>query len=178
MNYYRKRRIFYWCAIGFTVLAGVGMHFAFEFFNKAPFLAWLFPVNESVWEHLKLLFYPVVIVTALEYGLIKKSRVNIIPLRTWNLLIGMGFIIAAYYTYSGVIGRDFPVIDMILYLIAAVLVFVLKIPYLEKRKSSITSSDVLWGSVVILFFILFVIFSYHPPHINLFLDPATGRYSY
>ena len=176
MNYYRKRRIFDWCAIGLIIL--VGMHYAFDFFGKVPFLAWLFPVNESIWEHLKLLFYPVVLATILEYGMIKKSRVNIIPVRTWNLLIGMALIVAGYYTYSGIVGRDFVVCDILLYVAAVILVFFLKIPFLENRKSSITSSDVLWGSVMVLFFILFVIFSYYPPHINLFLDSLTGRYSY
>lgn len=41
-----------------TALAGAGLHFAYDL-CPAPLVGLFAPVNESVWEHLKLFFWPV-----------------------------------------------------------------------------------------------------------------------
>ena len=42
----------------FMVLAGSGLHFAFDWSAGWPPLALIAAVNESIWEHLKLAFWP------------------------------------------------------------------------------------------------------------------------
>ena len=37
---------------------GTACHFAFDFFGQSRLIAPFVPVNESTWEHLKLLFFP------------------------------------------------------------------------------------------------------------------------
>ena len=44
-------------AFGLAVLAGTGLHFLYDV-CPAPLVGLFAPVNESVWEHLKLLFWP------------------------------------------------------------------------------------------------------------------------
>ena len=44
-----------------AILLGVILHFAYDFLNK-PFIFGLFiPVNESIWEHLKLALVPMTV---------------------------------------------------------------------------------------------------------------------
>ncbi len=50
-----KRR--YVLAFVLTALAGTGLHFLYDLWPN-PLFGLIAPVNESVWEHLKLLFWP------------------------------------------------------------------------------------------------------------------------
>ena len=43
----------FWLAFGIAVLAGTGLHFLYDV-CPAPLVGLFAPVNESVWEHLKL----------------------------------------------------------------------------------------------------------------------------
>lgn len=55
-----------WSSIGAFALA-VLFHFLYHWI-PLPFLGVFFPVNESVWEHLKLCFYPILLVWVLPWG--------------------------------------------------------------------------------------------------------------
>ena len=47
----------FWLAFGIAVLAGTGLHFLYDV-CPVPLVGLFAPVNESVWEHLKLFFWP------------------------------------------------------------------------------------------------------------------------
>ena len=47
----------FWLAFVIAVLAGTGLHFLYDV-CPAPLVGLFAPVNESVWEHLKLLYWP------------------------------------------------------------------------------------------------------------------------
>lgn len=47
----------FWIAFFLTALAGAGLHFVYEL-CPLPIVGLFAPVNESIWEHLKLFFWP------------------------------------------------------------------------------------------------------------------------
>lgn len=51
----------------FVCIAGTLLHFTYEIFGKNNFIASFSAVNESVWEHLKLLFFPLLFTTVIGY---------------------------------------------------------------------------------------------------------------
>ena len=55
-----KKSLNLWQLAGFifTGVAGVLLHFLFEWTGKSIFVAPFAAVNESIWEHMKLLFVP------------------------------------------------------------------------------------------------------------------------
>ena len=66
----KRKRILKWELMGFlfTVFFGTIYHFFYEIIGFMYTLAWLFPVNESPWEHLKLFFYPMFFWTMIQYA--------------------------------------------------------------------------------------------------------------
>lgn len=48
----------------FIMILGVVLHFTFEWANNNILVGTFSPVNESIWEHLKLLFFPMWILVA------------------------------------------------------------------------------------------------------------------
>ena len=51
-----KNKVFFWQFIGFlfTSVAGILLHFAYDWSNQSPFIASFAAVNESIWEHMML----------------------------------------------------------------------------------------------------------------------------
>ena len=71
-----KKKKILWLEIAgfvFTLVAGTVMHFGLELTGFARSWAWLFPVNESPWEHLKLSFYPIVFWGLHQYAILQRS---------------------------------------------------------------------------------------------------------
>ncbi len=54
------------CGILFTSVLGSLLHFVYEWTGENPLAALFSPVNESVFEHCKLLFFPALLYTLFE----------------------------------------------------------------------------------------------------------------
>lgn len=53
--FYGKRALILTCLL--AMLAGTGLHFLYEWLPN-PVTALLSPINESLWEHIKLIYWP------------------------------------------------------------------------------------------------------------------------
>ena len=51
----------------FMLVVGTLLHFTFGWSNNNPLIGTFSAVNESTWEHLKLLFFPMLISTIIGY---------------------------------------------------------------------------------------------------------------
>lgn len=160
----------------FSWVLGVILHFFFDWFGGSSFIGLFSAVNESVWEHLKLLFYPVLIFSIYEYFLYGKNIPSFIPSRTLGTFIALFFIVSAYYTYSGIIGKHYAFVDIALFFIAVVIVFVFT-AIAVKNKPTVTKLSVSLSIIsIVIFVILLSVWTFNPPHINLFRDVPSGTY--
>ncbi len=160
----------------FCSISGVLLHFAFDWTNQNAFVGLFSAVNESIWEHLKLLFYPVIIFSIYEYFLYGKNIPSFIPLRTLGVFIALFFIVSAYYTYSGIIGEHYAFVDIALFFIAVVIVFFFTAIAI-KNKPTVTKLSVSLSLIsIVIFAILLSVWTFNPPHINLFRDVPNGTY--
>ena len=82
-----SKRILAFCITGgiFTLIAGTLGHFVYEWSGGAVWTAWLFPVNESVWEHLKLLILPAVVFFALGAYFMRGANNYISGIKPFNI---------------------------------------------------------------------------------------------
>ncbi len=155
--------------IGISVL-GVLLHFTYEWSNQNPAVGLFSAVNESTWEHLKLLFFPMLLLIISEILFIKDSLPdNYLQARTLGILSGMAFIIVTFYTLWGVLGKMFDFINIAIYFLGVIFALVCE-NKLYTRPAKINRSI----SVFILFLLAlaFFVFTYHAPNIGLFYDLA------
>ncbi len=97
----------HWIGAGLVLILSVPLHFLHDWIGDLFFLAWFFPVNESIWEHLKLLATPMLALSIPAYFLYGKNFPNFLPVRLLSILIGMAGIIVSFYTYTGILGTHF-----------------------------------------------------------------------
>ena len=85
-----------YCKIGavFTILFGTLLHFAYDFLGEKDFVAIFSAVNESTWEHLKLIFFPMIITGVAGYFVFKNIYPNFLCSKTIGIIISIVFIIS------------------------------------------------------------------------------------
>lgn len=154
----------------FVVILGCISHFVFDWTGNNIAVGFLFPVNESIWEHMKLFFYPMALYSIYMNKKLEKDY----PYITTSLLLGIisGTLVipVIYYTYSGILGYHVTLIDILILFISIFLSFVLIYKMAKFRKSS--TNLFLMKAAVIIIAVCFILFTYFPPKINLFFDPT------
>ena len=102
-----KRSIGIWQWIGFGVTAAGGtlLHFLYDWLGGAAWIAPFSGINESTWEHMKLLFWPTFIF-AIVQSFFFRDRENFWCVKLRGILYGLVLIPILFYTYNGVVGKS------------------------------------------------------------------------
>ncbi len=157
-----------------SILGTIG-HFVFEWLGRSPIVGLFFPVNESVWEHLKLLFFPYFLWSTAEYFTAEK-RPAYFASKIKGVLAGMLFIVAFFYTYSGATGNVSTFFDVLSFFVGTATAFAVSYISLNNQKTGSKAGEILSIILFIVISILFFLFTFSPPLIPLFEDPQNFTY--
>lgn len=163
-----------WETAGFfvTLLAGNTLHFVYDWAGQAKWAGFVAAVNESTWEHMKLLAVPWVVWTAVMCIGLRKLRPAVG--RTAGLLVGLMAIPALFYTYTGGLGVSSDVVNVAIFQVAALLAWWVSAAV---QRRSVTASP-LWGlggaAMQVGLAALFILWTVSPPDLPLFIDPLDG----
>lgn len=168
----------HWHIVGtiLTIIAGTLLHFTYEWSGCSKVVALFSAVNESTWEHLKLLAIPMLILTIPEYLAYGKCFKHFFAVRTLCILIGMTAITTLFYTYSGVVGRDVASINIAIFVIGVCLAYYSSARLLKRKPPAKPLPRCIGLIGLALLALAFFLFTFYPPHIGLFQDPLTGGY--
>lgn len=171
-----RKRLFYWDLAGFLFTAALGtlLHFTYDWSGQATLAAAFSAVNESTWEHMKLLFFPMFLFSLVQICFLGRNYPNFPAVRAVAVVTGLLLIPTLYYTYTGVLGFDVTWADIAVFFLAALGAFALDFYLLETGRLSgkwqqLVGLLVLWGLAF-----SFVWCTFYPPHLGLWQDPVTG----
>ncbi len=156
----------------FIGIIGAVSHFVYAWTNYNHIVGYFFPINESTWEHLKILFYPTVLFSFLEYIFVKREIKNYVPSVVISILAGMLSIIVLFYTYQGFIGLNIDFLNIAIYYISIIIMLVVKNKIIVSEKFSSQNSSLFFLLICFVFALLFIFFTYNPPSIAVFTPPA------
>lgn len=166
-----------WILWGIPALFLIGsiFHFIYELCGKFFLVGLLAPVNESIFEHMKLALLPTLLWWALypikhKQGIDKNAwfTAGFISMLVSSLLMPM-----LYYFYTGAFGVELMVVDIVILLICLCAGQLLGLHFYRHGKGlPFRISLLLMLTLVILFAILTII----PPPLPMFQDPLTGLY--
>jgi hypothetical protein len=161
--------------IAFIVVLGSVLHFVFEWSGGAIPVAWIAAVNESVWEHLKLGFWPALIYTAVEYSRFGKSANNFHFAKTVGIYLIPITIVVLYYVYTAILGYGLLAVDIAIFVVAVIVGQLVSYKLLTASPLPERLNRFAPIALVVLG-ILFVLFTFYPPQFPLFRDPVSGGY--
>ena len=172
-----KRSIGLWQLVGFatTSLVGTVLHFLYDWLDDARWIAPFSGVNESTWEHMKLLFIPMFLFALIE-SLFFRDQESFWCIKLRGTLLGLSLIPIIFYTYNGVIGKSPDWINIAIFFISAAAAYIYETRKFNSETDSPCVSPRLSFALLCAILLLFVIFTFTPPQLNLFKDPITGLY--
>lgn len=157
----------------FTLVLGTILHFTFDWSGANLIVGAFSAVNESTWEHLKLIFFPMLISTIVGYIYLKKEFSNYLCVKTKGILLALSFIVIFFYTYTGILGKNLSILDIGSFIVAVILAEYYTLKNVSDKSEC---NNFVQSIILIVLFLCFILFTFFPPHIGLFMDPITGNY--
>lgn len=157
-----------------TLILGNLLHFVYDWSGQNSLVAVFAAVNESTWEHMKLLAVPWVIWSLVEAAALRKSRRPVLMARALSLLPGLLLIPMVYYAYTGALGSGSMVVDVVLFQAAVLLSALVSWRMQARGYWSGAVWSVLGLLLLLLIWALFVWWTYDPPALPIFTDPTDG----
>ena len=146
------------------------MHFVFDLSGESLLVAPFSGVNESTWEHMKLLFFPWLIFALAEYLFADDESFWWVKLR--GITTGLTLIPVLFYTYNGAVGKSPDWLNITIFFISAAATFILETSLFSKGKLRLKNSWLPFA-VILVIAVLFFVFTFFPPRLPIFEDPLT-----
>ena len=168
-----------WIIIGIPILFLIGsmLHFLYDFTGGNAIICLIAPVNESVWEHLKMILVPIILWWGIYY--IFKGKQNNIDKDKWftsaliAVITAMITMLFLFYFYTGAFGVEILAVDIAI-LFISILAGQLMALHFYNYSKGINSKIAL--AILILIIVIFAIFTFNPPQLPIFQDSLTGQY--
>lgn len=159
------------CVIGFvvTTVLGIISHFVYDWTGGGFLIGLFFPVNESTWEHMKLLFFPMFLFAMVAGKRMERQYPCIYNGMFTGILVGLMLIPTLFYTYSGILGYHVSWANIAVYVISVFVAYVVvyRVTKMCKNKDSKILRAVMYALVF-----AFMVFAVYPPELGLFQVPA------
>ncbi|GAB4156540.1 MAG: hypothetical protein Tsb0016_27880 [Sphingomonadales bacterium] len=171
----RSRAIFGWELVGaaFIVITGSSLHFVFDWLGGWRPVALIAAVNESIWEHLKLAFWPGLLWAVLGNNRLALSLPERLAGKGFGLLVAAALIVAIFRGYTAILGDNLLVLDIGTFVLAVVLgqMIAAACSIWERTAPVLTKLGL---ALLALQLVAYAVFTFHPPDFWLFVDGRTG----
>ena len=172
-----KKSVLKWELIGIAIISVLGsfFHFLFDLSGQWPPIGVIAAVNESVFEHLKLTYWPTLIYAAIIYGILRNSSNNFIIAKTASVYVMPISILVLFYAYTTITGLESFIIDILIFIVAVALGQFTSYMILKMKR---LANSLQWFALVFLTIlgIMYGVFTFYPPQLPVFLDANTGTY--
>lgn len=161
----------------FTCILGVLLHFLFDWSGQNAIVGTFSAVNESIWEHIKLVFFPMFIFSLIQSRYQSYKYPDFWCIKLIGTLIAMIFIPVLYYTINGIFGPTPDWVNVTIFIVSVAVSAFSEYVLLGGNNIKCTFPQ---RAIIpfVLIAIVFIVFTFIPPQIPLFGDPITKSYGY
>ncbi len=170
MNHIKTKFI----AVIIIFLLAFPFHFLYDWFPNSIFSIF-FPVNESVWEHMKLLYTPIIFYGVIDYYLLTKYNIkfnNFLFALFISAIISIPIYLTIYLPIYYKFGENF-FISISILLIVIIISQIINY-YIQKRNN--IHLEIISCISIIITFIVFGYLTYYPIKTDLFYDKENKLY--
>lgn len=158
----------------FVLFTGTLAHFVYEWSGNNSIVGLFTPVNESIWEHMKLLFFPMLLYSLFMIFKFREDHPCIASSLFFGILGGTLLIPVFFYGYTYILGSDMFILDMIIFVSSILIAFCLS--YRLTLSCRLKPYTLLLFALVCILALCFACFTYRPPNLAIFDDPASFRF--
>jgi hypothetical protein len=175
---FKKKELLYWQLAGavFVLLVGTLLHFTFAWSGYSRVVAVFSTVNESVWEHLKLGFWPFFLFSLVEYFFVNKDVADFFFAAFIGVAVIQLFIPLVFYTYTAFTGGPVLGVDITTFVVAVLLGYLVSYLLLQQRTQIPGVLNIIGFVLLLVNALAFIVFTFYPPHLPIFFDASAGQY--
>lgn len=161
-----------WQIIGFifTGAVGVFLHFLYDLTGESILVAPFSAINESIFEHMKLLFFPMFAFALIQNRYIGKNHEDFWCVKLIGILSGTILIPVLYYTLNGAFGTLPDWTNIAIFFLTALISYILE-TRLFRRENKIFNSGKNAFFALCLIAVIMASLTFLPLDIPLFWDP-------
>lgn len=159
----------------FTCIAGTLLHFVFEWSNENTFAALFAPVNESVWEHMKLIFFPYFVYAIYERTALNKDKFNVFFAKYVGIVISIAVTIGIYYISRAIADKDISWVNIASFFVGVSVAYLVSYCLINSSIGNGFPNGICLALFIITA-IVFFLFTFYPPIVNFFEDPQNFTY--
>jgi hypothetical protein len=156
------------------IFLGTALHFTFSFSGQNSIVGSFSAVNESVWEHLKLPFWPSLLWLLIIMLPLKNMISNFFSAKAIGIILMLVIIPVVFYSYTA-FTKEILGVDIATFMIAVIAGQIVSYSLYKKANGSKTP-EIIAIAIITLIAIMFVTFTFYPPHLPIFMDSNTGLY--
>jgi len=155
--------------LALTIVSTFVFNMLYDWLGQNAFIGLIAPINESVWEHGKLIFFPFLIYSFIETLFLKpNNKCNFFAIKFLSALLGVFVMTTFFYLYSGILGKNFLILDVLTGFLGVFSAFYFSYKSLKNNKK--IKHCKLVNALGILVILLYFLFTFYPPHISLFIS--------
>lgn len=158
-------------AVGSTLIVvtlGSLLHFAWSWSGRSPIVAVFAATNESTWEHLKLAFWPALVLAPFQWRIYGHPP-GWLPATAIRSLLPSVLIVALFYGYSAVVGGHYLGADIATFVVAVFGGELVGHALMPRRATA--AARIAAAAALGLAILAFATLSFHPPSCLLFAEP-------
>lgn len=171
MQYKKFRKQLFYGMIGVGILGSL-FHFVYDFTGQNRFVGLFVAINESTWEHMKLMFFPMLLLTGILAPKWRETYANVELILNLGNLAATWLIPVLFYTYRGILGYGISWADIATFYVSEVLALFLMLHSIKYCGNPLLKK-LTCISFILIFIqgIAFMWFTYHPPALGIFAVP-------
>lgn len=160
--------------IGIFIISIIS-HFSYELFPNILF-SFFFPINESIWEHMKILFTSTLLYGLIDYLLLKKNNIkynNFSFQLYFTAFSSIPIYLVIYLPIYKLIGEN-----LFISITLMILVYILEqyISYHILKEKEFKILNIISVPIIIIIYLGFIYLTYNPPHTYVFYDIINEKY--
>lgn len=148
------------------IIFGTGMHFVHHLPCFNHFLGYIFPVTESVMAHMKMVFYPMLLLSI--YLVVSQRDIREVGAPILGGLAMMPLIVAAFFAYWVFVRHELLMLDVVIYLGSMVGAVLLTRRWRDSQF--VQKNWPLWLALIVVGIVLTGVLTYHAPDWIVFAD--------
>lgn len=153
----------------FVSALGTLLHFVYDWSGQNDLVGFVSAVNESTWEHMKLMFIPMLMYALFVWLRFHKTIPSAFPAFATAALIALFLIPVFFYTYSGILGFNVNFINLTIFYLSTLIGSACF--YLIATRYDYSQLNLILFLIHVALLIMFIFFTYNPPALGIFVSP-------
>ena len=156
-----------------VAILGTLLHFLYDWTGESALAKPFSAIDESTWQHMKIMYFPMILFGVVQCFFFRKECHCFFVVKLVGIAVGLTLIPVLFYTYNGAFGKSPDWLNITIFMVADVCAYAVEHILFKRAEGGCRK---VWSALsltaIIVIGALFVVFTYAPPNLPLFISPV------